>query len=472
MRNSDFLYVGPRGAPFKALPGDRLTIEEVFNEHANRPTPQKANKRLDIYHRCVQIVGGSVAYMPWAIERVDAASDDPPAWINGDPVPNELAFLGNPTMYFWLAATSDALEGRAYIFKERVSRQGRVNGLRWMDPLTIDPVIDKDKGLVEFRRDTGEGPASTLSLKDVMYMFAPDPYTEVGPSEATDAESAKVSAEVLMNMGEFMTGYFDRGMIKATLLRVHDRASLTEVARVQKWWEKWITGVKNAFRNKIIQSGGIEPITIGEGLSDIADQDISEKMVKRILYAFGVPKELVDGSDQNSQAGQQAVISYMENVAIPRANRIAHMFNGQLLAERGYRIKFHPHKLEHFQQRELEKANQIMRLVGRPVLTVNEGRAMLEMNPIDGGDILQDFQLFTNPMGTDVPKQPNPARGPEVNEKEEEAAKWYRKVKNRGPDVPFECEYLSRDEQLEIRARMDSGMDLQKCFSPPFTPFM
>lgn len=468
MTKNNFLLMGA-GNSFKGLASHpRLTIEQILNAESSRATPNKAYKKLDAYHRCVEFVGGSVSSMPWAIEKIDGGEDDGPVWTNGDMVPDELSFLGDPELHIWLCATSDALKGAAYLFKDRKYKRAPVQSLRWLAPDTIEPVISRSAGITGFLRDTGDGtPRQTFPLEDIMYMFSPDPNTEVGPSDATDAESARVSADVLLNMGTFMTKYFDQGMIKATLLRVNERASIAEVSRVQKWWTKFMEGIDNAFRSKIIQSGGIDPITIGEGLKDIADQDISEKMVRRICYAFGVPITVLDGGRDNSSD----ILAYLESVAIPRSRRIAHMFNKQLLEERGYRLKAHPQKLEHFQQRELEKANQIMRLVGRPIMTVNEGRSLMELKGIDGGEQLQDFQLFTNPMGTDVPKDPNPARGPEVTEKEDEAAKWYRKVKKSGIDTPFKCYHLDQSEQNEIVARMKSGMDLRRCFDPPWSGF-
>lgn len=417
-------------------------------------THQRAYRKLDIYHRCVEIVGGTVSNIPWEI--VSSRTDEP-VWAKDGRPPDDLAWLGDMGIHVWLAATSIALEKAAYFYKER-PRIGRgYERLRWLNPLNITPEIDGKAGIAHFVRHVN-GKREQLEPEDMIYLFGLDPYVEIGPSDTSDGEAARASAEVLMAMDTFLQGHFENGLIKTTLLRIHEDAQPDEVARVQTWWQKFMAGVRNAGRLKVIQSGGLEPVTIGDGLKELSNTELTKDMTQKVAAAFGVPVSMLDNSAANLATAREYTMMFYQGVAIPRANRIAMAFNKHLFNDLGYHLRFRPERLELFQTQELSKAQSISQLVGGPVMTVNEGRAKLEMESVPWGD--EPPRGFG---GDGAPVEPPDAI--------EEAKAWRRKIKAKGRDVEFSPDAMTLEQHAAIKARLDAGWDLDRAFAPPFRNF-
>jgi len=116
--------------------------------------------------------------------------------------------------------------------------------------------------------------------------------------------------------------------------------------------------------------------------------------------------------------------------------------------------------LEALQRMEVDKAVSMKELVGGPMLTPNEGRERLGLEPIEGGDVLV----------VSMPGMPPAARSL-TNFQRDELGKWRKKVENKGTDAPFNCQYLPDEMAGVIRSRLASGYQIDHAFQPPFVPF-
>ena len=124
-------------------------------------------------------------------------------------------------------------------------------------------------------------------------------------------------------------------------------------------------------------------------------------------------------------------------------------------------MRLYPERMEAFQDAQLSQAEAVMKLVGRPIMTVEEGRELLGMEEEPDGD------LFVPPTRAGQPEEAPKALSFEASE---ELAKWRRKVeKNR--DAAFECYHVPAEVQETVQDRLRVGFPLAAVFEPPYDTF-
>tara|TARA_S200002703_G_scaffold145498_1_gene139894 strand:- start:709 stop:1260 length:552 start_codon:yes stop_codon:yes gene_type:complete len=176
----------------------------------------------------------------------------------------------------------------------------------------------------------------------------------------------------------------------------------------------------------------------------------------------------------NFATAKQDDVSFYTKTIIPQANRIAMKLNRSIFAQTGYRISFEPQRLETLQRHEVEKATSLSQLTGgAPILTVNEARAMLGFDPIDGSaEQAVIGSNLTTPEEAQVQDQARSdaqSESPLSAEQEGEIKAWRKKIKNaKDPLVQFNREHLPLKIYLAIRDRLESGLEVSEAFSPPW----
>ena len=108
------------------------------------------------------------------------------------------------------------------------------------------------------------------------------------------------------------------------------------------------------------------------------------------------------------------------------------------------------------QQTELQKAQAITSVVGRPVLTVNEGRALLGYDPLEE---MEDGEVVVQPAQDEEAV---------TDEQKSELAAWRRRATRKGINARFNPERLTPKQAAIVRQRLTSGEPVDTAFSPPF----
>jgi phage portal protein BeeE len=133
--------------------------------------------------------------------------------------------------------------------------------------------------------------------------------------------------------------------------------------------------------------------------------------LREIANAFGVPEFYLSSDVANYATAENYSLTFNEDVIQAELELIETALNDQLLGQVGLRMTFHAERLEVFQKSELAKAQGITELVGAPILSVNEGREMLELDPVPGGDWDEeqdDTPAPAPPIVPDIPAQQGP----------------------------------------------------------------
>ncbi len=357
---------------------DWLTGDGRSGEYGERLTVPQAYRLVPYLYRGVDLRARALSGMPWALYRERDGLE-----IGADRAYRGL--LRGMRMRLYLTEAALCLYGAAYWLKEHNGMGGNMTP-RWLLPASITPHYDERQGLAGFDRASGQ--SYRFAVRDMVYFWLPNLHAEVGPG-LPPARVALAAAGVLWNLDLFAQGFFQRGAIKMTLLTVEGNPNRQELDRLEIWWRRMVSGVRRAWETVAIRSS-VKPVVIGDGLKDTVNETLTVQRREDVCAALGVPHSLISADAANYATSQTDYLNFYVNTVVPQALLVEEVLNEQLFADLGLRWRFQPEKLEVFQQAEMQKGQAVARLVGKPIMTINEGRAWMGLPPLPGGDVLKD----------------------------------------------------------------------------------
>jgi hypothetical protein len=220
-------------------------------------------------------------------------------------------------------------------------------------------------------------------------------------------------------------------------------------------------GVKGAFETVGLRAT-VVPIQLSGPPKDLAMVELAADKRKDIAVAFGVPYSLLNSESANFATAEQEDLSFYTKTLLPESELIEEDLNRQVFEPAGFRFSFQPARLELFQQRESKKAFALIAAVNSGVMTANEWREEMDMEPHDGGDDLRAPQA--NPkfgsnaesagqVAADAGASPGVASGARSLDLRRWERKALRAVKDgRTADVPFETDVVDWTDQVALRS--------------------
>lgn len=204
--------------------------------------------------------------------------------------------------------------------------------------------------------------------------------------------SALGSAGTLQNLVDFARSYFKNGALQPTLFFLDDSAgglpstvTPRELETFLSRLRRILTGKNNAWKIEAMR-GKVQSERIGALPSEIAAPDITALSRQDVSMAFGIPESLFTSSASTYASASMDVHNVYDLVIIPEAEIVVAPVLNRWLEMQGMHMVFQPQQLESYQQYQREQAQSVAPLVGAPILTVNEARAMFGYPPIAGGD--------------------------------------------------------------------------------------
>jgi hypothetical protein len=259
-----------------------------------------------------------------------------------------------------------------------------------------------------------------------------------------------MAAGVLANTDEFVAGFFKRGAVKVTLFTA-EGMSLTDKEKFETWFKTFITGVKNAWRTKVLNAEVMTPVVIGEGLEGLQDTELSKEKREDIATALGIPHSLLFSNAANFATAEQDDFHFYDKTIIPEAWFIQSILNVQVFKPMGYRLEFTPESLEVMQADEKERSVSLKNLTDANMpLEVAIRTLGYELTDEDWAIIEQEKQAKeerANQFAEQVSLPPQ-QDDEEDNNQRSHLDKWRRKsVKRIKADksaaVNFESEYIN-----------------------------
>lgn len=319
---------------------------------------------VPIVYRCARLRAKSVQSMPLALYKGDKDISDSDEGIV------ELARI---RQLLYLLELSLTIYGRGHAIKER-GMLTRAERLRWVASPGITPQYDAVKGISGYARGS-----VVLPVDQVLSVWLQNPAVDIGPDVSPVAVALR-AAGVLDNIDTFLERFFDGGAIKATLLQISGNVAEPEKKKLEAWWKKALSGVKNAF-NAAAVSAAVTPVPIGDSIKDTINVELNSSKLADVLTAMEVPASLVLANAANYATAAQDSKNFYSQCVIPEAQLIVDELN-KFYNQQGLEIYLLPERLEVFQQAELDKAKALKDVTGVPVLTQSEARQRLSLPPL------------------------------------------------------------------------------------------
>lgn len=335
-------------------------------EHVQIANMQQCYQAVPWLFRSVEMRANSVAKMPFRITQKGSKSKD--AIDESADYQNAVGFLPNPVDFLWRLEAAASIWGAGYYWHSY--NRVRTLGLRYLIPVTVQPEIDDETGLTGFTRWVN-GQPRLASTRDIVHFWRPDPFVEIGPPEGSPVKAALAAAGVLLNVDLFAATFFQRGAIKATLLTVEGNPPKTEREALKTWWERIVSGIRNAFSTEVISSS-VKPVQIGEGINDLANTTLTEEKKADIAVAMGVPQSVIFSGSATGLGGGGVVRQddkhFYDKTILPDCGWIQATLNDQVMHPNGYHWEFLPETLDIYQVEEsaLARSFQLYVDIGLP----------------------------------------------------------------------------------------------------------
>ena len=413
-------------------------------------SPEAVYRAVPFIYRGVTMRAQALADLPWALvqgEREVVTSEDLST------LPKGLEWLAHLSGLLQRVEMALCLWGAAYLLHER--NRVRTLGYRWLLPATITPVYDTNAGLIGWKRKVG-GQDRDLKREALVYWWLPTVDAELGPG-TSPVQAALRAAGLVHNVDLFSEGFFQRGAINMTLLSVEGNPAPEEMRRLEQWWKRLLAGVKRAWETVAVRAS-VKPIPIANPPKDLAMVELVESKRQDIATALGIPLSLLTSDAANFATAQQDDLNFYSKTILPEAEFIEQALNEQIFAALGYDFRFQPEKLEVIEQHETQKAFALIAAVQGKVMTPNEWREKMDMEPIEGGDELVQVQT-TPKFGSDAESRGQVAADNGATPGAQDRKRWERKAQKalkagRSPNVAFKSAGIDSEEQAAIRVAL------------------
>ena len=311
-------------------------------------------KYVPLLFRAVQLRCDAISSVPVAIMKGKENEVD---W----PYPTKLGNL------LWQWEASNLLAGAAY-GEIVTNKSGFRKDIKYRNPFDMD--VKYDRGVYQFKQNSSgavwynEPEAGQYQM---LYIKEFDPTQDTGPGIGA-GKASNIDAKLLYAISKFPEMYFEGGAMPVTLLGI-DSNDRNEIERIQNWFRRSATAIKNAFRVLGVRTGSITPVTLTPPLKDLSFPEISAMAKDNIAMAFGIKQTLLDSEAANYATAQEDRLAFYEDTIKPRARLFEDALNEQLLARDGLRLEFRFGEMDIFQEDENDRAELLNKLTaaGLPI---------------------------------------------------------------------------------------------------------
>lgn len=353
-------------------------------------TVEQAYSRVPWVRRGVNLIARSVSHMPYIITEKGRDITE------SSPVNERLLFV-----------TQKSLEkySRAYWLLES-NRAGTRVAPRFAPAKSVVPVNDKVLGLVGFKLQFSTGARFVLAaglepaaesaamtrygapltaeqrLNRMVYFHVPSDEDETG-ADVSAVEVAREPASLLFAANRVASKFYAGGMVGVSMVVVPQTTQDDEVKRIEGFFRRMATGMRNALRVLGVRSG-VDVKQIGQSIRESRVPELINEARDDVAVALDIPPTVLDGKAANFATAQSEWFGFVVNTVIPKAEFIEEIANAQYLKPLGMLMELQPNRLEIMQTAQLEQALAVVKLVGadqfgatQPIISLEEARALL-----------------------------------------------------------------------------------------------
>lgn len=399
----------------QAPQGAVLTLENAdgwpgwTGEDAVALSRDKAMK-LSIVSRCVELRANAVAMLP--VYLMDETSKTRPRdhplgdllWGN----PNEAM---NNCDYQRLMQCNLDLRGNAYAWIVRSGRTGRPEELIPLRPDSVTPFVDAAGALWYVYTDPRTGALTRLAPEDVLHYKA---YSTDGITGISILRRASLAITTGLSAQQYQSDLYANGGRPSGVLKtnsdlggsmeVKNAKGETEIIskkeEIRRAWEKVHNGPGKRFRIAVLDHGlEYQPTALSNADAQLVESE--ELRVADIARFFAVPLHYLEAGKQSYASNEANAIEFAKFTILPLVVQREQEDTWKLLLPReraqGLRIKRELKQLLRGDTAAQAAWYKSMRETG--VYSVNDIRALEDIEAVDGGDIRYGHQYPSAGIG-------------------------------------------------------------------------
>jgi HK97 family phage portal protein len=433
-------------------------LSDLTNDPDKVRSSAQAYTYVPLVFRAVRLRANAIQAVPITITR--GGGEVEVDW----PYPEPLSSL--------LWRTSAALDLTGCAYWEILANKSRYQkDVKYRNPYDIAVEYLRATKQIGFKQNsTGAHWVNTpdKGLYEMVYFAEFDPTQDILPG-VSSAEVSLASSQLLRYMVKFAGAFFEGGAMPVTMLAM-ENVSDDERVRVETWFKRSVTAVKNAFRVLGVRAGMVTPSVLTPPMKDLVIPELYQQARREVALAFEIPQTMLEDA-ANFATAKEHRLSFYEDTIKPRAMMLEDIINQQLLAKDGLKLAFDFEELSIFQEDEANRASSLSALTGAGVplnlamdilgYELDEDQlAMLnaetERKELAAEEMRQRFAGAQNQPPQPPQEQPDEDDG----DMEREMRRWLRKALKRVKDgKPAACEFTSEIIPAGIAGAVRGSLD-------------
>lgn len=299
--------------------------------------------------------------------------------------------------------------GNAYAMRER-NASGRIVSLRLLRPDRVEVKIGRD-GRVAYYEYTIEGVRYDLLADDVAHIKLPNPYDDVYGLSPLQVASKYVNLDTATVT--FLRSYFANAGVPAGILKVNRRLnSQAEADSARAKWRSSFSG-NRGWHGLAVLDEDASYQQVAPNLKEMDTSTMTRVTETRICAVFGVPPILLGleaGLESSTYSNyEQARSAFWDETVSPLVRRIEKFLQRALeVSERepGNEVEADFSDVPAYEDDHNAESARVVAQYGAGIITLNEARAELGLDPLEHGDMRRLPMNITEimPDGTAMPQ--------------------------------------------------------------------
>lgn len=350
--------------------------------------------RISVVYRCVSLIAGTIASLPCEVYRSrngksELAEDHPVHWLVHDE-PNALmtanTFWKN---YLWWAL----MRGNGYGVVQRTDIGSPVS-ISLVPPTSVDPQLSQDKTRMVYNVNMTTGELRRFDQADVIH------YPFIG-WDGTKGQSPLTCARDAIGLAasaqEFNERFFSQGNAADIAMEFPNKVDGEQLKLILENYAKVRSGIDKQ-RLPLVASGGATIKRIDFNAEDSQLSESRNFQVEDICRFYGVPPHMVGHTSKTTSWGsgiEEQTLGFVKFTLRDILKGVEQEVNRKLLrkitgASYRYYCKFNLDSLLRADSKG--RAEFYKAVIGGTqapaIYTVNEVRALENLPPVEGGDVL------------------------------------------------------------------------------------
>ncbi len=254
----------------------------------------------------------------------------------------------------WRTEAALLLAGAGYWLR-LTNGYGFLKGAQWLNPFSVS--VSYDQGERRFEQHIGNekfpSEKDYWTEQEVLYWQEFNPSDDVGPG-VSPASVALGDAQVIYSLGRFAATFFESGAMPITILGLPQGTGDPDRDRVESFFKRMMTGVRNAWRVLGVR-GDIQPTILTPPLDNLAIPELRHQAIDAVAWAFDIPRTMFMEDVANRATAESYFQTYITQTIVPRAELFEERIN-EFLDGTGYTVRFRPDEMAEIQTQQGERA--------------------------------------------------------------------------------------------------------------------